>query len=116
MSHLLAERRCLRRINKCEPWRGYGTMKRDTAHGFSCRGGSISSLAYHPSRNMAATTGSSGDLKIWMQQGSSSRGRAAHWRCHSVGSHTGNTHASLLCHTSGCCSVQRIAGSHQPDP
>ncbi|KAL3140577.1 hypothetical protein ABBQ32_005152 [Trebouxia sp. C0010 RCD-2024] len=53
------------------------------------RGGCVSSLAYHPSRNMAATTGSSGDVKIWVQQGSSSRGTAAHWRCQSVGSHTG---------------------------
>lgn len=66
----------------------------DIVHVVCCRGGSISSLAYHPSSNMAATTGSSGDIKVWVQQGPS-KGRTARWRCQSVGSHTGNTHMSL---------------------
>lgn len=53
------------------------------------RGGAITSLAYHPSRNMAASTSSSGDVKIWVQQVAGKKGKAAHWRCQSVGTHLG---------------------------
>ena len=53
------------------------------------RGGAITSLAYHPSRNMAASTSSSGDVKIWVQQVAGKKGKAAHWRCQSVGTHSG---------------------------
>ncbi|KAL0052292.1 hypothetical protein WJX82_011440 [Trebouxia sp. C0006] len=53
------------------------------------RGGTITSLAYHPSRHMAATTSSNGDFKIWVRQEERRAGSGAHWRCQSVGNHTG---------------------------
>lgn len=71
---------------------------------FQCRGGVITSLAYHPSRNLAATTGSSGDIKMWVQQAERSKGRAAHWRCQSVGYHTGSTGCALV-PRAGMCSL-----------
>ena len=54
-----------------------------------CRGGEVTSLAYHPSINMAATTSSSGDFKVWVQQHQHKQGNKAHWMCQSVGSFRG---------------------------
>lgn len=54
-----------------------------------CRGGEVTNLAYHPSRNMAATTSSSGDFKVWVQQHEHKQGNKAHWMCQSVGSFRG---------------------------
>ena len=38
---------------------------------------------------MAASTSSSGDVKIWVQQAAGKKGKAAHWRCQSVGTRSG---------------------------
>ncbi|KAL0020828.1 hypothetical protein WJX79_004301 [Trebouxia sp. C0005] len=53
------------------------------------RGGTITSLAYHPTRHMAATTSSNGDFRVWVRQEERKAGSGAHWRCHSAGNHTG---------------------------
>ena len=56
---------------------------------FACSYGSVTSLAYHPSHHMVATTSSSGELRVWVQQEGSRRYSAAHWRCQSSGTHAG---------------------------
>ena len=62
----------------------------ESLRNYFCRGGTITSLAYHFSRHMAATTSSNGDFKIWVRQEERRAGSAAHWRCQSVGNHTGH--------------------------
>ena len=59
------------------------------------RGGTITSLAYHPTTHMAVTTSSGGDFKLWVRQ-KHRKGSAAHWRCQCVGNYKGEPYCKLV--------------------
>ena len=84
------------------PGQGVGPLFRVNTQVDDPHRGAVTCLAHHPLEDVAVTTGSDGDFRIWARQGALRRSRvanrapSAHWQCRSVASYRGVLPPHLL--------------------